>query len=243
MESIASCNAMRIMSHEEFAARRPHTPSPLRLNIDPHPEPNVDRQREQTTDRQTLVIIDRRTPLTYRVQMPKIDSTQINALRPRPKPSANLPETTSSHSEDATDAMEVDKVPMRRTLRKIKEKVAKHLKRGANEKEMDSFLKRVLRIPLEKAFEEAYFTQRLWMFFRETKETEGDIRRMFHEVREKMKNKITLKKKSAPGKFAIPCLVKGIEFPHALWDTEASVSILPRLMGDHLGLKVEPSQE
>ena len=132
---------------------------------------------------------------------------------------------------------------MGRTLRKRKEKVAKHLKRGDNEKEMESFLKRVLRIPLEKTFEEAYFTHILWMFFRETKETEEDIRRMFHEVREKMKNMITLKKKSDPGEFAIPCLVKGIEFPHALCDTRASVSILPRVMAKHLGLKVEPSQE
>ncbi|KAF2545349.1 hypothetical protein F2Q70_00020334 [Brassica cretica] len=43
------------------------------------------------------------------------------------------------------------------------------------------------------------------MFFRETRETEEDIRRMFCEVREKMKNMITLKKKSDPGQFAIPC--------------------------------------
>ncbi|KAF2609770.1 hypothetical protein F2Q70_00011723 [Brassica cretica] len=43
-----------------------------------------------------------------------------------------------------------------------------------------------------------------------TKETEEDIRRMFHEARNKMKNRITLKKKSDPGKFAIPCLVKGL---------------------------------
>ena len=41
--------------------------------------------------------------------------------------------------------MEVDKVPMGRTLRKRKEKVTKYLKRGANKKEMDNFLKRVLR--------------------------------------------------------------------------------------------------
>ena len=139
--------------------------------------------------------------------------------------------------------MEMDKVPMGRTLRKRKEKVSKHLKRGVNEKEMENFLKRVLRIPLEKPFEEAYFTHRLWMFFRETKETQEDIRRMFHEVREKMKNMITLKKKSDPGKFAIPCLVKGIEFPHALCDTGASVNILPRVMADHLGLEMESSQE
>ena len=53
-------------------------------------------------------------------------------------------------------------------------------------------------------FEEAYFTHRLWMFYK---------------ARETMKNEITLKKKSDPGKFTIPCTVKGIEFPHALCDT------------------------
>ncbi|KAF3528611.1 hypothetical protein DY000_02039747 [Brassica cretica] len=110
--------------------------------------------------------------------------------------------------------MEIDRVPMGRTLRKRKEKVAKHLKRGANEKERESFQKRVFRIPVEKPFEEAYFTNRLWMFFRETRETEVDIRRMFVEAREKMKKRITLKKKNDPG-----------------------------VMTDYLGLQVEPSKE
>ncbi|KAF3567049.1 hypothetical protein DY000_02016127 [Brassica cretica] len=104
--------------------------------------------------------------------------------------------------------MEDDKAPMGRTLRKRKEKVAKHRKRGANEKEMEIFRKRVFRIPLEKPFGEAYFTQRLWMFYRETKETEEDVTRMFSEAREKMKNRTTLKKKSDHGKFAIPSTVE-----------------------------------
>ncbi|KAF3585149.1 hypothetical protein F2Q69_00029888 [Brassica cretica] len=81
------------------------------------------------------------------------------------------------------------------------------------------------------------------MFFRETRKTEEDIRRMFCEAREKMKKRITLKKKSDPGQFAKQCTVKGIEFPHALCDTRALVSILPRVMADHLGLQVEPSKE
>ncbi|KAF3576577.1 hypothetical protein DY000_02030986 [Brassica cretica] len=162
--------------------------------------------------------------------MPKIDVARLNALRPQPKPSANPPETTSTHSVYAAEPMEVDKAPMRRTLRKRKGKFAKHLKRAANEKVMESFQKGVFRIPLEKPFEDAYFTHRLWMFFRETRATEEDIRRMFCKAREKMKNRITLKKKSDPGKFVIPCTVKGIEFPHALYDTGASVSILPKVM-------------
>ena len=57
--------------------------------------------------------------------------------------------------------MEVDKAPMGRTLRKRKGKVAKHLKREGNEKEMESFQKIVFMIPSEKPFEEAHFTHRL----------------------------------------------------------------------------------
>ncbi|KAF3580544.1 hypothetical protein DY000_02031136 [Brassica cretica] len=148
--------------------------------------------------------------------MPKIDVARLNALRPLPKPSANPPETTNTHSDDAAEPIEFDKAPMGRTFRKRKGKVANHLKRTANEKEMENFKKRVFRIPLEKPFEEAYFTHRLWMFFRETRETEEDIRRMFCEAREKIKNRITLKKKSGPGKFTIPY---------------------------HLGLKVDSSRE
>ncbi|KAF3513755.1 hypothetical protein F2Q69_00007148 [Brassica cretica] len=139
--------------------------------------------------------------------------------------------------------MQVDKANEGRVLRKRKEKIPKHLKREADEKEMDGFTKRVLRIPVEKQFDEVYYTHRLWMFFRETKETEEDIRRMFHCIRERMKLRITLKKKSDPRKFAIPCMVKGIEFPHALCDTGASVYIHPKVMVDQLGLKMEPSSE
>ena len=70
------------------------------------------------------------------------------------------------------------------------------------------------------------------MFLRETKVTEEDIRIIFHQVREKMKHMITLTKKSDPGKFAILCVVKGVEFSHSLCDTGASVNILPRIMAD-----------
>ena len=81
------------------------------------------------------------------------------------------------------------------------------------------------------------------MFFRETKVTEEDIRRMFHQVRETMRQRITLTKKSDPGKFAILCVVKSVEFLHSMCDTGASVSILPRIMADQLGLTIEPSTE
>ncbi|KAF3536773.1 hypothetical protein F2Q69_00024324 [Brassica cretica] len=175
--------------------------------------------------------------------MPKIDVTRLNALTPKPKPSEEPPEPVRTPSDDGDDPMEEDMVSTGRTLRRRKKKVVKHLKRGANEKEMKNFQKRVFRIPLHKPFEEAYYNHRLWMFFRETREKDEDIRRMLCEAREKMRRRITLKKKSDPGQFAIPCTVQGIEFPHALCDTGASVSILPRVMADHLGLQVEPSQE
>ena len=81
--------------------------------------------------------------------MPKIDVAHLSVLSTQPKPS----ETTSTHSDDAAEPIEVDKAPMGRTLRKRKGNVAKHLKREANEKETESFQKRVFRIPLEKPFE------------------------------------------------------------------------------------------
>ncbi|KAF2534409.1 hypothetical protein F2Q70_00031414 [Brassica cretica] len=158
---------------------------------------------------------------------------RINALRPPPKPLANPPEPTTNPSDTTPEPMRVDETTEGRRLRKKKKKIPKNLKREANEKEMDGFTKRVLRIPVEKPFDEVYFTHRLWMFFRETKETEEDIRRMFHHVTERMKIRITLKKKSDPGKFAIPCVVKGIEFPHALCDTGASANLVE--LGNDLG--------
>ncbi|KAF3573870.1 hypothetical protein F2Q69_00058708 [Brassica cretica] len=218
-ESTASCNAVRIMTHEEFAAKHPHPPSHVYVKIDRHSDPVIDRHQEPVIDRhQETVIyrqqrapIDRRAPITYRVLMPKIDDARVNALWPKPKPSENPPETVRTPSDDGVDPMQVDRIPTGRTLRKRKEKVAKHLKRGANEKEKESFQKRVFRIPLDKSFHEAYFTHR---FFRETRETEEDIRRMFSKAREKMRMRITLKKKSNLGKFAIPCTVKGIVTLH-----------------------------
>ncbi|KAF3540745.1 hypothetical protein F2Q69_00022152 [Brassica cretica] len=41
----------------------------------------------------------------------------------------------------------------------------------------------------------------------ETREKEEDIKRMFCEAREKMRMRITLKKKSDPGQFVIPCTI------------------------------------
>ncbi|KAF3547125.1 hypothetical protein DY000_02007734 [Brassica cretica] len=72
------------------------------------------------------------------------------------------------------------------------------------------------------------------MFFRETKETEEDIRRMFHQVKEKMRQRITLNKKSYPEKFVVPCLIGGIEYPSVLCDTGSSVSILPKVMASQI---------
>lgn len=50
--------------------------------------------------------------------------------------------------------MKVDEATEGRRLRKRKET-------EANEKEMDGFTKRVLRIPVEKPFDEVYYTYRL----------------------------------------------------------------------------------
>ena len=168
------------------------------------------------------------TILTYRVELPKIDVGRLNALINPSQPSETSTDNNSQQSEDAPKPMVVEQDTVGRTLRKRKEKVSKHLKRGATEKEMDNFTKMVIR---------------LWMFFTETKETEQDIERMFNQAREKMRQRITLKKKSDPGKFVITCLIGGIDYPSALCDTCSSVSILPKVMAEHLGLKIEPSKD
>ena len=79
------------------------------------------------------------------MQMPKIDVARLNALRPKPKPSEQPPEPIRTPSDDGEDPMEEDRVPTGRTLRRRKEKVAKHLKRGANEKGKGKFLKKSLQ--------------------------------------------------------------------------------------------------
>ncbi|KAF2563716.1 hypothetical protein F2Q70_00017211 [Brassica cretica] len=137
-QSTASCNAVRILTHEEFAAKHPHPPSPDKVRIarraytsvDRHGESNIARQTKAGIDRQPPVPIHRRAPITYRVQMPKIDVARLNVLRPKPKPSENPLETVRTPSDDGEDPMEEDRVPTGRTLRRRKEKVAKHLKRG-----------------------------------------------------------------------------------------------------------------
>ncbi|KAL0845294.1 hypothetical protein Bca101_018540 [Brassica carinata] len=63
-ESSASCNAVKIMTHEEFAAKHPHPPSPFYVNIDRHQNNVIDRQRGTDIDRQPPAPIDRGTPLT-----------------------------------------------------------------------------------------------------------------------------------------------------------------------------------
>ncbi|KAF3498380.1 hypothetical protein DY000_02053581 [Brassica cretica] len=70
-ESTASCNVVRILTHEEFAAKHSHPPN------------------------------------LY--NMPKIDVARLNALRPKPKPSENPPETVRIPSDDGEDSMEVDR--------------------------------------------------------------------------------------------------------------------------------------
>ncbi|KAF2559872.1 hypothetical protein F2Q68_00015359 [Brassica cretica] len=216
------CNVVQILSHEEFAAKHPHPPSPFYEKIDRSIEPTIDRLSESNVDRHNTPPINRQAPLTYRVRSPSIDNNHISALKPPPKPLANPPEPKPNPLNSSPESVQEEQESEGRRLRKRKEKIPKNLKRKANDKEMDGFTKRILRIPIKKPFDEAYFTHRLWMFFRETKVPEEDIRRMFHQAREKMKHMITLTKKSDPQKFAIPCVVKGVEFPHSMCDTGAS---------------------
>ncbi|KAF3586184.1 hypothetical protein F2Q69_00028843 [Brassica cretica] len=49
-KSTAECSAVQIMTHEEFAEKHFHPPSPFYVKIDRRHEPAVDRQRETDID-------------------------------------------------------------------------------------------------------------------------------------------------------------------------------------------------
>ncbi|KAF3539554.1 hypothetical protein F2Q69_00022596 [Brassica cretica] len=141
-ESVASCETVRIMTHEELAAKHPHPPKPYCVttkDIDRHCELVADRHRDSTNDRQTPFSIDRGLPLTYRLQLSKIDVARLNAHRNSSQLSQITTDNISEQSVDAPEPMQVDQTTIGTTLRKRKEKVHKHLKRGANDKELDSF--------------------------------------------------------------------------------------------------------
>ncbi|KAF3552734.1 hypothetical protein F2Q69_00012716 [Brassica cretica] len=116
MESAASCNAVKILIHEEFAAKHPHPASPDKVRIALRADTSIDRHGESSIDRHS--------------EAPSIDNLQRLSIDENLLP-------TETPSYDGEDPMEEDRVPTGRTLRRRKEKVAKHLKRGANDKEKE----------------------------------------------------------------------------------------------------------
>ncbi|KAG2250130.1 hypothetical protein Bca52824_080266, partial [Brassica carinata] len=65
-ESTATCNAVRILTHEEFAAKHPHPLNPDNVGIARRDVTPIDRQKDVDIDRQPPASIDRRAPITYR---------------------------------------------------------------------------------------------------------------------------------------------------------------------------------
>lgn len=63
---------------------------------------------------------------------------------------------------------------------------------------------------------------------------------MFHQLRGKMKEMVTMKKKSDPMKFVVHCIIAGLSYPNALCDTCSSMIIMPRVMTNQLSLNIEP---
>ncbi|KAF2620582.1 hypothetical protein F2Q68_00038691 [Brassica cretica] len=58
MESTASCNAVKILTHEEFAAKHPHPPSPDEVRIARRADTSIDRHGEFSIDRHLEAAID-----------------------------------------------------------------------------------------------------------------------------------------------------------------------------------------
>ncbi|KAF3539512.1 hypothetical protein F2Q69_00021678 [Brassica cretica] len=61
-ESSASCNNVRILTHEKFAAKHPHPPSPDNARIAQRADTSIDRHGESTIARQTEATIDLQPP-------------------------------------------------------------------------------------------------------------------------------------------------------------------------------------
>ncbi|KAF3546341.1 hypothetical protein DY000_02006499 [Brassica cretica] len=64
-ESIASCNAVKNLTHEEFAAKHPHPPSPDNVRIDRHANSNIDRSTLRGQYRSTTFTAYRSTSPYY----------------------------------------------------------------------------------------------------------------------------------------------------------------------------------
>ncbi|KAF2618689.1 hypothetical protein F2Q68_00039235 [Brassica cretica] len=132
------------MTHEGFADRHPHPPHPYRVtteDIDWQQQSATKRHQKLGNDRHESPSIDGHQPFAYRVQLCSIHVARLNALRNPSKPSETLKDNNSQQSEDKSEPMVVKQTTEGRTLRRRKEKVPRHLKRGANEKEMDNFTK------------------------------------------------------------------------------------------------------
>ena len=95
--SVASCEMVRIMTRDEFAAKHPNSPKPFHVNIDQKSEKTANRQRESTANRQSTSVLDRRAPLCYRVQLSKKDVARLNAFRNPSQPSGHLQKTSVSN--------------------------------------------------------------------------------------------------------------------------------------------------
>ena len=117
-ESVASCEMVRFMTHEEFAAKHPHPPKPFHVNINRKSEQTADRQRELTADQQPTLVLDRRAPLCYLVQLTKINLARLYALRNPSQPSETPTDNISEQSKDAPEPMQVDHATVGRTFRK-----------------------------------------------------------------------------------------------------------------------------
>ena len=88
IEEVASCATGKIPTHEEFAAKHPYPPKPLRIkksDIDRHKEPDADRHLDSADDRHNSPSVDRRqlwshfvlvTLWSYRILM--LDLRNIN---------------------------------------------------------------------------------------------------------------------------------------------------------------------
>ncbi|KAF8113608.1 hypothetical protein N665_0047s0016 [Sinapis alba] len=101
--------------------------------------------------------------------------------------------------------------------------------------QLAGFNKMVRRLSKELAFEDARQIRPLFMFFKNCRETQEEIKALYTREMSTPALKV-LPKVDDPGKFYFPCSIAGVEFKEALCDSGSSVNLVTKAIIDKLGI-------
>lgn len=121
--------------------------------------------------------------MKYHVQLPSIDQHRVNVNRHSSQTEAMPTVDINQQPNYGQRTPEYDIQSLLFISRLLKDifllgkrkkvKVPTHLRKKSTDKEIGSFTKRVLRIPEDVQFDEAYYTHMLWMFSERVERQKG----------------------------------------------------------------------